>query len=112
MIRDALKRITGKHQSASTNDEKGDGSYDVSHTTTTNHGSSYYDENEGRKQTPQRYGDASAQGSGSSVGAGGYSPAQSMIEQGRQRDRKYGYAYGNYYEKRAMKKVKKMHEIY
>lgn len=111
MIRDAFKRITGKHQSASTNDEKGNGSYDVPQTTT-GHDSGYYDENEGRKQTSRQYGDASAQGSGSSVGAGGYSPAQSMIEQGRRRDRKYGYAYGNYYEKRAMKKVKKMHEIY
>lgn len=55
---------------------------------------------------PQHYGNY-----GGSYGCKqtGPTPAQSMIEEGRHRDRKYGYMYGDYYEKKARKKADKVY---
>lgn len=36
-------------------------------------------------------------------------PAQHMIEEGKYKDHKYGYMYGDYYEKKARKKARKMY---
>ncbi|KAL2207870.1 hypothetical protein CC79DRAFT_1321895 [Sarocladium strictum] len=65
-----------------------------------------YHEKRARKKADKMFGPmiaASYGGEGS-----GPSPAQIMIDQGKSTDKEYGYKYGDYYEKRAAKKARKL----
>lgn len=69
-----------------------------------------YYEKRARKKADKIYGSGHSGNLGPGYGGpGGYHPAQAMIEEGRYKDHKIGYMYGDYYEKRARKKARKMY---